>query len=84
MRRSTPKRLKLLRDAYSMGILEISCLNLLPYEMFNVLKFSGAFREEKIKEIAGLLDDLQLSLHDLKEELASRSVEIAIGKGLTI
>ena len=75
---------RLLRDAYSSGVVDLSCPSLLPYEVLNALKYSGAFGEEELKEVASTLDDFQLNLYELQGELAELSVELAMRKGLTV
>ncbi len=75
---------RLLRDAYASGILDLAAPSLLPYEVLNALKYSGAFGEDELKEIAEILGEFQLSLHDLSGELANKTVELAMRKGITI
>ncbi len=75
---------RLLRDAYASGILDLAAPSLLSYEVLNALKYSGAFGEDELKEIAEILDEFQLSLHDLSGELANKTVELAMRKGITI
>lgn len=48
---------RLLRDAYANGLIDIVAPSLLPYEVLNALKYSGAFGEEELKEIAKTLED---------------------------
>ncbi|MEM1631272.1 MAG: type II toxin-antitoxin system VapC family toxin [Ignisphaera sp.] len=74
---------RLLRDAYAAGLVDLSAPAILPFEVVNALKYSGAFSEEELKEVAKILADLQISLHSF-EEVADRAVEIAVRKGLTI
>ena len=52
--------------------------------MLNALKYSGAFGEEELKEVAVALEDFQITLFDLKGELAVKSIELAMRRGLTI
>ncbi len=75
---------RLLRDAYSSGALDLEAPDILPYEVLNALKYSGAFGEEELKEIAETLDDFQLTLHPLSGDLARRTVELAMRKGITV
>ncbi len=79
-----PREARLLRDAYASGVIDLACPSLLPYEVLNALKYSGAFGEEELKEVAETLDDFQLTLYDLSGELAKKSVELAMRKGITI
>ena len=75
---------KLLRDAYANGLIDVSAPSLLPYEVLNALKYSGAFGEEELKEIAITLEDFQITLFNLQGELAVKSIELAMRRGLTI
>ena len=75
---------RLLRDAYAEGLINIAAPSLLPYEVLNALKYSGAFGEEELREVAGVLGDFQFTLFDLQGRLAAKSVEMAMRKGLTI
>ncbi len=74
----------LLRDAYANGLIDVAAPTLLPYEVLNALKYSGAFGEEELKEVAVALEDFQITLFDLKGELAVKSIELAMRRGLTI
>ena len=75
---------RLLRDAYVNGLVDLAAPELLPYEVLNALKYSGAFGEDELKEAAQALDDYQLTLYSLKGRLALRAIEVAMRKGLTI
>jgi len=75
---------KLLRDAYTNGLVDIVVPSPLPYEVLNALKHSGAFGEEELKEVAKVLEDFQFTLYELRGELATRTVELAMRKGITI
>ena len=75
---------RMLRDSYVDGLINISAPSLLPYEVLNALKYSGAFGEEELKEIARILDDYQFTLYDLEGEMASKAIEIAMRRGATI
>ncbi|RLE95894.1 MAG: PIN domain nuclease [Thermoprotei archaeon] len=75
---------RLLRDAYVDGLIDITAPSLLPYEVLNALKYSGAFGEEELEEVAKTLEDFQFTLLNLQGELAAKSIEIAMRKGLTI
>ncbi|ADI31899.1 type II toxin-antitoxin system VapC family toxin [Staphylothermus hellenicus] len=74
----------LLRDAYVDGLIDINAPSLLPYEVLNALKYSGAFGEDELKKIGEALDDFQFTLYDLKGELSMKSIEIAMRKGITV
>ena len=75
---------RLLRDSYVNGLIEIAVPALMPYEVLNALKYSGAYGEDELKEIAEVLEDYQFETYDLSGDLAKRTVEIAMRKGLTI
>lgn len=73
-----------LRDAYTDNLLDLAAPSILPYEVLNALKYSGAFGEDELKEVAEILGDYQLALHQLSGELAKRAVELAFRKGITV
>ena len=75
---------RLLREAYAAGTVDIAVPSLLPFEVLNTLKYSGGFGEEELKEVSTVLDDFQFTTHELTEELARNSIEIAMRKGVTI
>lgn len=75
---------RLMRDAYANRLIDIAAPSLLPYEVLNALKYSGAFGEEELKEVAKTLEDFQLTLYNLEGKLAEKSVELAMRKGITI
>jgi len=75
---------RLMRDAYVNGILDLATVSLLPYEVLNALKYSGAFGEDELKDVTQVLNDFQFSMFNLEGELAVRAVEIGMRKGLTI
>jgi len=78
------KEARLLRDAYINGLINLAAPSLLHYEVLNALKFSGGFGEEELKEVAGALDDYQITLYDLKGELATKTIELSMRKGITV
>ncbi len=75
--------LKLL-EAYKEGIVDLIAPSLLPFEVLNALKYSGAFGEDELKEIAEVLEMLQITLYELEGEYAKKTIEIAMRKGVTI
>ena len=75
---------RLLRDAYVGGLLDLAAPELLPFEVLNALRYSGAYGEDELKEAARTLDDFQLALFRLEGELAQLAVEISMRKGVTI
>ncbi len=75
---------RLLMEAYAQGVIDIAAPSILPYEVLNALKYSGAFGEDELKEAAQILDDLQLTLYGLEGDLGWITVEIAMRKGITI
>ena len=75
---------RLLRGAYVDGLIELNAPDLLPYEVLNALKYSGAFGEEELKEVAEVLEDYQFSLYGLKGKLAALAVEVSMRKGMTV
>ena len=75
---------RLLRDSYASGLVDLAAPSLLPYEVLNVLKYSGAFGEEELKEVAQALADFQFTLYNLEGRLAFKAVEVSMRKGVTI
>ncbi len=75
---------RLLKDAYSSGVFDIAAPSLLHYEVLNALKYSGAFGEDELKKVASILEDFQITLFELSGELASKTVELAMRKGITV
>jgi predicted nucleic acid-binding protein len=76
------KNARLLRDSYVNGLIDLTAPSLLSYEVINALKFSGAFGEEELAEIAKILDYYQITTYDLRGELAFKTVEISCRKGV--
>ena len=74
----------MLRDSYREGLVDLIAPSILPHEVLNALKYSGAFGEDDLKEIAGILESLQITLYNLEGEYAIKTIEIAMRKGLTI
>jgi len=74
----------MLRDSYSEGLVDLIAPSILPYEVLNALKYSGAFGEDELKEIADILESLQISLYNLEGEYAVKTVEVAMRRGLTV
>jgi len=75
---------RLLRDSYVNGLVEIAVPALMPYEVLNALKRSGAYGKDELKEIAEVLEDYQFETYELSGDLAKSTIEIAMGKRLTI
>lgn len=75
---------EMLRKAYAEGLVDLSAPSLLPYEVLNALKYSAAFGEDELKDAANVLDDLQISYYELRGSLASKALEIAMRKGVTV
>jgi predicted nucleic acid-binding protein len=75
--------LKLL-DAYKEGLLDLVAPSLLPYEVLNALKYSNVFGEDELKEVAIVLESLQITTFELRSDYARRSLEIAMRKGVTV
>ncbi len=75
---------RMLRDAYVDRIIDLAAPSLLPYEVLNALKYSGAFGEEELIEISNTLRDFQITLYELLGKVAEEAVRIAMRKGVTI
>jgi len=78
------KEAEALREAYANGLIDLAAPSLLPYEVLNALKYSTAFGEDELKEVAEVLDDLQITYYGLRKELAAKAAEIAMRKGVTV
>ena len=78
------KEAEALREAYANGLIDLAAPSLLPYEVLNALKYSTAFGEDELKEVAEVLDDLQITYYGLQKELAAKAAEIAMRKGVTV
>ena len=78
------KEAEALREAYANGLIDLAAPSLLPYEVLNALKYSTAFGEDELKEVAEVLDDLQITYYGLQKELVAKAVEIAMRKGVTV
>ena len=74
----------MLRDSYREGLVDLIAPSILPYEVLNALKYSGAFGEDELKEVADVLESLQISLYSLEGEYAVKTVEVAMRRGLTV
>ena len=74
----------MLRDSYREGLVDLVAPSLLPYEVLNALKYSGAFGEDELREIADILQSLQITLYNLEGDYSATTVSIAMKKGLTI
>ncbi len=56
----------------------------MPFEALNALKYSGAFGEDELVEASEILEDLQITLYELKGDYARETVKLAMRKGITI
>ncbi len=74
----------LIRNAYVDGLIDIAVPSLIYYEVLNILKYSGAFGEEELREIARILDDYQFNVYELTGIYAEKTIEYSIRKGVTI
>ena len=73
-----------LEEDYVEGKIDILAPTLLDYEVLNALRYSGAFGEEELKEVARVLEDLQLGYVPVRGNLMGLAVELALKKGITI
>ena len=73
-----------IRDSFVEGLIEIIAPSLLNFEVLNALKYSGAFGEDELKEVARILRDYQFAVYELSGDYAEKTVEIAMRKGITI
>ncbi len=74
----------MIRDSLTGGLLDALAPPILHLEVLNALKYSGAFGEDELKEVAHILEDYQFSIRSLSGDYAEKTVEIAMRKGLTI
>ncbi len=73
-----------LKEAYASGLVDLAAPSLLPYEVINALKYSGAFGEEELKGIAEILEDYQITLYELVGNVVYKAIELAMRRGITI
>jgi len=72
-----------IRNLYLDGKVELEAPSLLLYEVSNALRYNPSFGIEDLKAVLSSLNDLQLTLHDLKEELAYKAAQVAYNFGIT-
>ena len=75
---------RLIRSAYADGLIDLAAPSIMPFEVLNALKYSAHFGEEELKRVASVLDAFQITLYSLGGELAEKTIEIAMRKGVTI
>jgi len=73
-----------LRDDYAAGSIDLASPAIMPFEVLNALKYSGAFGEDELVEASEILEDLQVTLYELKGDYARETVKLAMRKGITI
>ena len=73
-----------LRDAFINGLIDLIAPSILHFEVLNALKYSGAFGEDELKEVARILDDYQFTLYGLEGIYSEKTIEVAMRKGITI
>lgn len=72
------------KEAYERGNCDIIAPSLLPFEVGNALRYNPQFGATDIKDALTALEDLQLSLFELRGELAQKAVDIAVNYGITL
>jgi len=78
------KEALIIRDSFTEGLVDIVAPSLLCFEVLNALKYSGAFGEDELNEVAHILEDYQFTVYELRGAYAEKAVEIAMRKGITI
>ena len=73
-----------LRDDYAAGTIDLASSAIMPFEVLNALRYSGAFGEDELVEASEILEDLQVTLYELKGDYARETVKLAMRKGITI
>lgn len=73
-----------LRDDYAAGKVDLASSIIMPFEVLNALKYSGAFGEDELVEASEILEDLQVTLYELKGDYTRETVKLAMRKGITI
>ena len=73
-----------LEKRYVEGSIDLIAPCILNFEVLNALKFSHHFGEEELVEVAKALTKYQFDLRELQGEIATKTIIIAMRKGITI
>ena len=73
-----------LRDDYVSRMTEITCPELLPFEVLNSLRYNPELGEKDLKQIAIAMEKYNLWYFPLMGELAEKSIENALKYGISI
>ncbi len=73
-----------LRDMHVNGEILLVSPSILPYEVANVLKYSGAFSSDEIKLAIDALTGYGIKMFPFRGQLAREAINIAIEKDVTI
>lgn len=73
-----------LRDNYVSGRITIAVPALLEYEVLNTLKYSGAYSEQELTDIARSLNKYGFEWYRLKNKLKEETIKIATKYNITI
>ncbi len=66
------------------GSVELEAPSLLPCEVLNAVRFTGAFSAEELRSAAEDLEAMGISFHPLEGRLATDAVDLALTMDLTI
>ena len=73
-----------LKEDYAAGKVDLIAPSVMPFEVLNALRYSGAFNEYELIEAAEALEDFQITLYGLEGNYAKETVKLAMRRGITI
>lgn len=73
-----------LRDDYVARLIDVASVELLPFEVLNALRYAPGIGEIDLKSVSTSLDAYQLSLEELRGDLAYRCIQNSLRYGISI
>jgi predicted nucleic acid-binding protein len=73
-----------LRDDYVARFIDVASVELLPFEVLNALRYAPGIGEIDLKSVSKSLDEYQLSLEELRGDLASKCIQNSLKYGISI
>jgi len=73
-----------LKEDYAAGKVDLIAPSVMPFEVLNALRYSGAFNEYELIKAAEALEDFQITLYGLEGNYAKETVKLAMRRGITI
>ncbi len=73
-----------LRDDFVAGEIEVHVPHLLPFEVVNALRYSGAYAREELGEVGDALDEYGFVSHPFRGAYRRRATELAWNRRLTV